>query len=393
MLLTSQLQNFALAAGNLEASPALLLDTTILKDSCKSFRTLLPEVQIFYAFKSFNDPLVVSAIDGLVDGYDVASLTEIESLLAGGVHANRMAFSNPVKSSDAIARANELGIGKFSFQSENELIKLSKHAPGSRVYVRLNVNGADGALDFSSKFGADPQKAVELLQQASQLGLVPIGITFHVGSQAEDIEAWKAAIARALHIMRTIADAGIVLQELNIGGGFPVKYEHNSLTIATLAPVLNEALEQVKAEFPDIQIIAEPGRFIGADSAVIVSTVIGKEDRGGKTWLYMDTGNFQSFTEVFEFGRFLHPVHTLNDVLAGNDNPSLVTYALTGPTCDSFDTMTQSIELPVGIEVGDKLLITMAGSYTIAYGSNFNGFAPPEVNILNHNKVDAKVPA
>ena len=390
MLKTTQLNQFAATANSINQSPIMVVDKTILKDRATMFKELFPKIEINYALKCFPDAEVVATLDGLVDGYDVASINEIESLLNSGVSPERLSFSNPVKADTAIQAANNHNVRRFAFQSEDELVKIAANAPGSSVYVRLNVHSAAGSLDFSSKFGADPALAISLLQKAAQHGLIPLGVTFHVGSQAQDTTAWKAAIEQAHQIMQNAKELGMVLPELNIGGGYPVEYKTGTLSIVELASVINTELEKIATEFPDTRFIAEPGRFLTADCAVIVSTVIGKEVRGDTPWLYLDTGTFQSFIEVFEFNEFLHPVYSLKHVLNNDMDATTQAYALTGPTCDSYDTMTRAIELPRDIEVGDKLVISMTGAYTLAYGSNFNGFALPSVIFVETSNPDSE---
>lgn len=387
MLTTAQLRHFALKADSIEQSPFMLVDRSILKDRATMFKELFPKVDLYYALKCFPDNNVVDAIDSLIDGYDVASIPEIDSLVKRGINPDRLSYGNPVKAGAAIAAARDLGVSRLAFQSVNELRKIADNAPGSAVYARIDVTSAEGSLDFSSKFGADPAEAVALLQEAAKLGLTPLGFTFHVGSQAQDMNAWKAAIARAHDLMLEARTVGLKLTELNIGGGFPVIYNEGELSIVEVANTINPELDKISADFPEMRFIAEPGRFLTADCATIVTTVIGKESRGGIPWLYLDTGTFQSFIELFEFEKFLYPVYSLKHVLSDLKSTT-ETFALTGPTCDSYDTMTRAIELPKDIEVGDRLVVTMTGAYTLAYGSNFNGFSLPSVIFMEPEEND-----
>ena len=332
MLHNHQLKHFAQAASQIDESPIMVVDVSILQDQCRVFRELFPDITLTYALKCFPDAAVVAAIEDLVDGYDVASVKEIEMLLGAGVKPGQLSYSNPVKQDIAIQQAFTLGVLRFAYQSEAELAKIAQNAPGSSVYLRLDVSSAKGSLDFSSKFGADYNDAVDLLVKAKELDLTVLGVTFHVGSQAQDIAAWKAAIARAAEVMRRTKAVGLTQTELNIGGGFPVIYKPGDLSINDLAMAVNAELAQLKQEFPEIQrIIAEPGRFLTADCAAIVATIIGKETRGGKPWLYLDTGTFQSFIEIFEFNDFMYPVYSMKHI--GVDSSETQEYALTGPTC------------------------------------------------------------
>lgn len=385
MLSLPQRNSFATAAKLYNQTPVLLCDESILIDNCHLFKELFPDIELFYAFKSFDERSVMRTIDGYVDGYDVASTNEIKTLIELGVDVKRMTYSNPVKSIESIQFAAEAGVSRFAFQSEAELHKIASYAPNSSVYVRIAVESSEGALDFSSKFGADPDDAAALLRKAHELSLHPLGLTFHVGSQSQDGSAWEKAIERSSFIMRELAHDGLDLPEINIGGGYPVEYRIGEHDIHAIAKSINTAVTRLKNEFKNIRVIAEPGRFIGASSGVIATKVIAREERAGKNWLYLDTGTFQSFVEIFEFNEFFYPVYSLRHLLDSSKVKSDI-YTLTGPTCDSYDTMTNKIELPADIDVGDTLLITMSGSYTTSYGSHFNSIAPPPLVMMSEIK-------
>ena len=255
-------------------------------------------------------------------------------------------------------------------------MKIKKYVPDAEVYLRVQVADAASELSFSSKFGCKPAQALELFQQAVDLGLKPVGLTFHVGSQATANKVWPNAIAISAKLMAEAKAAGIRLSMLNLGGGFPVQYSPTQPTLASVASVINTSLTK---NFPSRkpQLMAEPGRYLVADSSVIITTIIGMEKRGNANWLYLDIGAFQAFIEIFEFGYFPYPVYSLQQLTDGVKPPATKQYVLSGPSCDSFDTMTRSITLPADLHVGDRLVIDMAGAYTVVYGSNFNGFNVP----------------
>lgn len=368
------------ALEHLSPTPYMLVNTDTIKSRCKEFKKLLPNTQLFYAYKCFSDDEVIRALDSLVDGYDVASPTEINALIRLGVDPMRMAYSNPVKSRADIREAFEAGVRSFAFQSEGELHKLADEARGSRVYFRVRVDDEASAIAFSSKFGGGTQAAVDLLVQAKEYGLVPVGVTFHVGSQAENLSVWETALKVCQGIIALCKDRGVELSLVNIGGGFPVQYKK---TDPSLELVANQVRSSISEYVPGMSTMAEPGRNLVADSAVIVTTVIGVEDRGEATWLFLDTGTFQSFLEVFEFGYFPYPVYSLRHENEQHQDTATKQYVLTGPSCDSYDTMTQSISLPNDIREGDQLMIGMAGAYTVVYGSDFNGFSVPKRHFFN----------
>lgn len=354
-------------------TPYMLTDLSVIQGQCRLLQDVLPEAAIHYAYKALSDDEVVKAVDGLVAGYDVASVGEIRALLKLGVHPSRMVYSNPVKSEAAIAEAYAAGVRGYAFQSASELDKLIKHAPGSLLFLRLLVPDGDGAIAFSSKFGCSPAIAPDLLCAAQKAGFERLGLTFHVGSQSDDIDAWKRALTTCATINSQLQSAGIKLSVINLGGGFPVAYDEKVINIGDIARSIREAIEANGLQ--GISLLAEPGRFLVADSSCIVTSVIGREERDGKIWLYLDVGAFQAFVEIFEFNDFPYPVRLIRDTSL--DTPAEEEYALTGPSCDSYDTLTRSIQLPAGIKVGDKLVIDKTGAYTTVYGSNFNGFPVP----------------
>lgn len=356
-------------------TPIIVTDVNRVRRQCHLFKQYFPDTKLYYAVKCLPESEVIQSIDDLVDGYDAASVPEIHLILSKGVNPARIGFSNPVKSCEAIKEAAQLGVSRFAYQSKGELDKIAHCAPGSSVYLRVRMRDAEAAISFSAKFGCKVSEADELLEAATDLGLKPIGVTFHVGSQARDAAAWQEAILTAGAIAKQASRRGVRLEMINIGGGFPVMYDENDPAIDVIAHSVNGAIEQndLKTEY-----LAEPGRFLTADSSAIVATVIGVEDRKDSSWLFLDVGAFQAFFEIFEFGNFPYPVFSMRH-LENRSAEDVATkhYVLTGPTCDSFDTMALDVVLPANIQVGDELLFTMTGAYTTVYGSNFNGFNIP----------------
>lgn len=367
------------SASGLE-TPYMLTDVAHIRRQCQLFKESFPDVKLYYAVKCFSHERVLRTVDPLVDGYDAASAAEIQTLVAIGVDPLRINYSNPIKSEPSIRTAVRLGVRSFAFQSKGELDKIARCTSTADVYVRVRMGDAHGAQNFSSKFGCDPDHAISMLTYAQTLGLNPMGITFHVGSQATEVAAWKRAIKDAQALADDACKNGITLTMINMGGGFPAVYDIDDPRIVTIAIAVNSAIADGPA---NIAYIAEPGRFVVADSSVIVATVISREDRANKPWLFLDVGAFQAFFEIFEFDRFMYPVQSRTHLAAKVANQPLISYALSGPTCDSFDTMTMDVQLPAGIQEGDQLIISKTGAYTIAYGSNFNGFTIPRPHFID----------
>lgn len=360
-------------------TPFLLADTDIVRRQARLFRSLLPQISLFYAIKAQPARAIIASVDPLIDGYDAASGAEIELLLGMGVSPSRISYNNPVKSRESIIRSVRLGVDRFVFQSKEEAEKIAECATGAEVLVRVKMHDSKGAQSFSSKFGCPPGDAVELLAHAKRIGLRPLGVTFHVGSQATELGAWRDAIKKAQSIVMKTRKLGLDTRIINIGGGIPAQYSKNDPSLYELAEVINAEVGDGPS---DVEYIAEPGRFLVADSSVIVATVIGREDRDGTAWLYLDVGTFQAFIEVFEFSRFHYPVFSLRHAKTPISRVKKEKFVLTGPTCDSCDTMAEGVLLPSDIREGDRLVVGMAGAYTTVYGSNFNGFAVPSVYLV-----------
>lgn len=352
-------------------TPYVRMDLPTLRAKARAFNEALPGIGVYYAVKANDNRDVVLALDPLVTGYDVASLTEIEYLMSLGVAPERLRYSNPVKIPSHIAGAYGLGVTYFAFDSISEIDKVAANAPGSSVYLRLDVSNKGSRVPLSSKFGADPADALKYCKAAQAAGLTVAGITFHVGSQSEDTGAWPDAIALAGRVIGSLNSAGIRITFLNIGGGFPADYGNGAPALADVATAIKGAL--VAHVPPSVAVIAEPGRYLVAEAGSLVTTVIGRETRGTEEWLYLDMGRFQGLTELFEMPGFLYPVRAGEAHAADG-----VSFTLTGPSCDSFDTIGKGYVLPADMKVGDTVIIDSAGAYTFVYGSTFNGFSVPQ---------------
>ena len=233
----------------------------------------------------------------------------------------------------------------------------------------------DGRVYFTSAIGNGPT----LLQQAENLGLQPYGLTFHVGSQCVATSAWVQAIASTARLMRQLRSDGIEIQMLNIGGGFPAQYDDPVPSIGQIGTVINRALDEL-LPFEPALIAAEPGRHMVAETAVMATTVLGREERAGEEWLYVDVGAYNGLMETQQtVGQWRFPLWSSR---ADHGVASQTHYTVTGPTCDSADTMFYGAALPVTMAEGDRLFVASAGAYTLSYASHFNGFPPPETVFL-----------
>jgi ornithine decarboxylase len=367
----------ALAPATLEVidmpTPYLVTDLDTIARRHAAFTAALPGVSIFYAMKCNPAPEILETLAARGASFEIASIGELRMLQPLGVDPAEVLYSNPVKPPSHIAAAHQAGLWRFSFDSPNELTKIAEHAPGAAVYVRLRVDDSTSVFPLSRKFGTDAEDAYDLMLLARRLGLRPYGITFHVGSQCVSAEAWRKAIGDAGALMTRLLGDGIELGMLDLGGGFPARYVDGVPTIEEIGAGVTEALALLP--YRPALIAAEPGRHLVAESAVMAATIIGREERGDQSWLFIEVGAYNGLMEVLQTpGGWDFPVRTS---LPGHDDLPHIPYTVTGPSCDSSDTVGYGIMLPAALTVGDVIYLGSTGAYTLAYASAFNGFQPP----------------
>jgi ornithine decarboxylase len=362
-----------LAAMSVE-TPFLACDLGIVTDRLAALRSALPGVGIHYAVKCNPSAEIIGALAASGAGFEVASLGELQHLLASGVPGAGVLYSNTIKPARHISEAAAAGVHRFAFDSETELHKIAAHAPGSCVYVRLRVDDSTSRFPLARKFGAEAHTARALMLLARELGLVPYGLTFHVGSQSTTPAVWRSALSSASRLMSRLAEDGITLEMLDLGGGFPARYVDPVPAIEQYGRVITAGIDDVLPYRPQT-VVAEPGRYLVAESAVLVSSVLGREERAGEEWLYLDVGVYNGLMETQQtLNDWKYPLWTSRRAHA--TEPRLP-FTVAGPSCDSADTMFLATPLPASLGVGDLVMIGTAGAYTLSYASSFNGFPPP----------------
>jgi ornithine decarboxylase len=355
-------------------TPFLACDLNTVTDRLAALRAALPGTAVHYAVKCNPSLEIVRALQREGAGFEIASWGELRHLLDGGVDAATVLYSNTIKPAAHIAAAAAAGVWRFAFDSEAELYKIATHAPGAAVYVRLRVDDSSSRFPLSRKFGAEAHTARALMLLARDLGLVPHGVTFHVGSQCPTPSAWRSALAGAGGLMTRLAEDGIVLGLLDLGGGFPARYVDPMPTIDQYGANIMAAIDDVLPYRPEM-LAVEPGRYLVAESSVMVSTVLGREERAGEEWLYLDVGVYNGLMETQQtLNEWEYPLWTSRSDHASGPQHM---FTVAGPSCDSADTMFLATRLPAAITIGDRLMIGSAGAYTLSYASHFNGFAPP----------------
>jgi ornithine decarboxylase len=357
-----------------EDGPCLVVDLEVIRENYLAFAKTLPDTRVFYAVKANPAPEILKLLADLGSSFDTASIGEIELVLAAGATADRISFGNTIKKERDIARAYELGVRLFAADSENEVDKIARAAPGSRVFCRILCDGTGAEWPLSRKFGCVPEMAPRVLEHAHRLGLTAHGISFHVGSQQNDVKAWDKALASAATIFRDMSERGINLSMVNLGGGFPARLRPNVPKVQDYGRAIFKALRKhFGNRIPET--IIEPGRGLVGDAGMIEAEVVlisKKSDDDKVRWVYLDIGKFGGLAETMEEA-IRYPIRTPRD---GDKTAPCI---IAGPTCDSADVLYEKTpyQLPVSLEIGDKVLIEAAGAYTTTYSSvAFNGFPP-----------------
>ncbi len=372
------MQNLAKEHG----TPIFVIDHEKIRQNYKEFRENLPSVQAYYAVKANTDSQIIKTLFDMGASFDVASLPEFMI-----VHKNieklpdkerqdwiwdKIIYANTIKPIDTLQELNKYK-PLVTYDNIEELKKIKEYAPDAGLVLRIRVPNTGSMVELSSKFGADPGEAADLIVEAFNMGLNVEGLSFHVGSQCTNFENYVQALQLSANIIREAETrSGHRILILDIGGGFPVKYNKQVKSFKTLSKRLNTEFKRL---FPsDMQIIAEPGRFMVANACTLVAKVVGKAFRDGKPCYYINDGVYHTYSgQVFDHCNY--PVHAFK---TGEKQVS----AVFGPTCDAFDTITLSAELPE-LEINDLVYSENIGAYSHASSTYFNGFPPAKVVHIN----------
>src|SRR5512147_2070787 len=365
-------------------TPLFIVDHDEIRRNYAEFKRYLPRVQPYYAVKANPDPAIIRTLYAIGASFDVASIAEfklvyenIRSLPAENRQNfiwDKVIYSNPIKDRRTL---EELDPYKplVAFDNVEEIKKIRKHAPHAGLELRIRVPNTGSMVELSSKFGASPAEAVDLIANAFDAGLVVEGLGFHVGSQCTNFENYVQALSTSASIIEEAEARGYSLKLLDIGGGFPVRYDRHVRPFRELARILTAELNRL---FPkSLEILAEPGRFMVGTAATLVAEVIGKSERDGKRCYYINDGIYHTFSGVL----FDHCQYHLKAFKKGPKRIS----AVFGPTCDALDTISQAEALPE-LKLGDLVYSENIGAYSHASSTYFNGFPPAQVIHIHQQK-------
>jgi ornithine decarboxylase len=374
---TRQLQAIAREQG----TPVVVIDHDIIRRNYAEFRRHLPKIQVYYAVKANPAPEIVHTLYQAGASFDVASLPEFMLVYDNIKHLppkeqqdfiwDKIIYANPTKPKETL-QALDSYKPLVTYDNLNELEKIRRHAPHAGVVLRLRVANTGSQCELSSKFGCDPGEAAGLVAAAFKLGLVVEGLSFHVGSQCTNFDNFVQALNVAAAVMKESRERGHAIKILDIGGGFPAPYNKHVRPFRELARVVNAEIERLFDR--DIQILAEPGRFLVASAAASVARIVGKAVRDGKTCYYIDDSVYHTFSGII----FDHCQYPLKAFRRGRTEVC----AVFGQTCDGLDCISQSELLP-DLEIEDLVYAEKIGAYSNASATWFNGFPPAKVVHLN----------
>jgi ornithine decarboxylase len=362
-------------------TPLVVVDHKALRENYGQFRKYLPRVQVYYAVKANSAPEIVRTFYEAGSSFDVASVAEFLT-----VHENvkdlpeeqrqafiwdRIIYANPIKATETLEQLDQYK-PLVTYDNHEEVIKIAKHAPHAGLVLRVRVPNTGSMVELSSKFGAIPGEAVDLIVFASNNKLEVEGLSFHVGSQCTNVQNYIQALHTTAGIFAEAKERGFNLKLLDIGGGFPAHYDNTIPAFKTVAQAINHELDRLFP--PPIEILAEPGRFLVASAASAVAQIIGKAVREGKLCYYVNDGVYQTYSGVI----FDHCQYPLKAFKKG---PTQLC-SVFGPTCDALDTISLAEQLP-DLDLGDYVYAPNIGAYSAASSTSFNGFPPARVVHLN----------
>jgi ornithine decarboxylase len=366
-----------------KSTPFLVVDLEEIESCYKDFETHFHYAKVYYAIKANPDARVLDLLNRLGSNFDIASRYELDKALAVGVDPLRISYGNTIKKAEDIRYFYEKGVRLFVSDSEEDIRKIAEHAPGVKIFLRILTDGSQTAdWPLSRKFGCHQDMAYDLLVLAQSVGLDPYGISFHVGSQQRDIGTWDEALAKVKFLFRSLSEEkGIHLRMINLGGGFPARYQSKLQGLDVYA---EEILRYLEDDFGDDlpEILIEPGRALVGNAGVLVTEVVlcsRKSRSASERWVYIDCGKFGGLIETLDES-IKYPVRLGRDTIADNEE-----VILAGPTCDSMDVLYEKTkyELPLDLREGDRLYWFGTGAYTTSYSAvEFNGFPPLKLYVM-----------
>ncbi len=354
-------------------SPLLIVDCARVRTQLRKLRRALPGVALHYALKPLPHPAVVRTIIAEQGLLDLATTGEVQLVERLGVEPGRCIHTHPIKRVEDIVNAVHFGVRTFVADNPDEVRKFKRLRGQAELLLRVSFRSPGAVCDLSRKFGCDPEDVLALARLAAELGVSVRGLSFHVGSQAADSGKHVEAIEACARLIAAARRERLgPLDTLDIGGGFPIDYTQPAAEIGRFCAPIRAALARLPRR---LRIIAEPGRYIVGPAAIGVASVMGRAQREGHWWYYLDDGLYGSYSgQLYDHARY--PVEALRS--GGERFPAV----LAGPTCDSIDVIAENLMLPK-LEPGDLIIGRAMGAYTWASASEFNFF--PKATVVSVN--------
>ncbi len=357
-------------------SPLFVIDAERVRAQYRRLAAALPGVDLHYALKPLPHSSVINTLNAEGAWFDLATNGEVELVRRLGVAPERCIHTHPIKRDSDIRTALSFGVTRFVVDNPDELHKFTKYRTRCSLLIRVSFRSPDAQVDLSRKFGCDPEAVAGLLGLAAELRIKVDGLSFHTGSQNADSAMMVRAIDVCRELLQAAVQAGHAANMLDIGGGFPVDYLKRATPIEEFCAPITAALRKLPE---GVRVIAEPGRYIAAPAAIVVSSVMGRALRDGRWWYYLDDGLYGSYSgQMYDHSIF--PVEAL--LTDGETFPSV----LAGPTCDSIDVVREKLELPK-LDIGDLVVGRVMGAYTWASASEFNFFPRATVLALDRGQL------
>lgn len=363
-------------------TPLFIIDHEKIRENYRRFKKHLPRVQCYYAVKANSNQEIIKTLFNEGASFDVASYNEfmqVYEYLHGFEEKDKdfyiwdkIIFSNTIKDRDTLQKIKKYK-PLMTYDNKDELKKVKEHCETAGLVLRLKVPDTGSQVEMGSKFGVELSEADNLIKQAFDLGLVVEGLSFHVGSQCTNFDNYTVALQMTSELLNNSRKKGYNLNLIDLGGGFPAPYDERVPQFEKLAEIINSECERL---FPkDVEIIAEPGRFMVATGATLVSEIIGKARRDGKIFYHINDGVYHTFSGVV----YDHWIPNFHSFKKGEKEVC----AVVGPTCDSFDKISMSEQLPSDLQIGDYLYTENIGAYSVASSTKFNGFEGAKILHIN----------
>lgn len=351
--------------------PFYVINLSDIQRKYEQWKILFPLITPYFAVKSNPDKKIISLLLSLGCNFDCASMDEIKKVLKLGCKPSQIIYANPVKSIEYLLFAKEHNVELMTFDSIEELYKIKKYYPHAKIILRIKTHDIHSSSKLSFKFGMEIHEAEYAIDTCIKLQLNLVGVSFHVGSNSIDLNAYITALEDCKNIFDIAYSKNILLNILDIGGGFTYN------TALDYHNIINNKIENLflkNKKYKHISIISEPGRYFVETSHHLILNIIGKksssESNSGIIKYYLNDGIYGSLNNI-ERENAKITIKPLNI-----KNSSIKPSIFFGPTCDSYDTIANNILFPVS-DVNDWVFINKMGAYTRAGSSKFNGFKSP----------------